>query len=204
MPDPLSRRTLLRRSAAAAVALGVGGLFTWRELLNDHPTRVAFDDGTSLTFGLSDDQPLALNQPAPGFVLPTLDGEPVSSTDFRGKTLVLNFWASWCPPCRAEMPDLQALHASRAASDDLVVLAVDFLAEDTVEAAAGFVDEFQLTLPVVADTPDGNVAQRYGIRGLPATFFIDRNGILRKINLGPVFGPLLDECVAAADAAVDV
>lgn len=201
MNDPISRRTLLRRASAGALVLGVGGLFTWRELLNDDEAAIQSSDGSTTNLGLNDQNPIAIGQPAPNFILPTLTGKPISSTDYRGKTLVLNFWASWCPPCRAEMPDLQALHDERATTDDLVVLGVNFLAEDTIEAATAFADEFALTLPVVTDMPDGSVAERYGVRGLPATFFIDRNGILRKTNLGPVFGDLLDEGVAAADTA---
>lgn len=201
MTDSISRRTLLRRAGAGAIVVGVGGLFTWRELLNDEETSAESTDGTVSSLGLVDDHTVAIDQPAPDFILPTLAGQPISSTDYRGKTLVLNFWASWCPPCRAEMPDLQALHDERVATDDLVVLGVNFLAEDTLEAAAGFVDEFALTLPVVTDLQDGSVAQRYGVRGLPATFFINRDGILKKMNRGPVFGELLAEGVAAADAA---
>ena len=198
MANELNRRTLLRRAAAAGVVLGVGGLFTWRELLDDEP---GSGDAALTSFGLSDNHSVAIGEPAPNFILPTLTGEPINSTDFRGQTLVLNFWASWCPPCRAEMPELQALAEERQAAGDLVVLGVDFLAEDTVEAAASFVDEFQLTFPVVTGMPDGSVAARYGVRGLPATFFIDRDGILRKINLGPVFGNLLQDGVAAAEGA---
>ena len=193
MPHPMTRRTLLRRVGAGAVALGVGGLFTWRELLSD--------DAPNTEFGLTDDNAATLDEPAPNFSLPTLTGKPISTADYRGKTLVLNFWASWCPPCRAEMPELQALHQERQASRDLVILGVNLLSQDTIEAAASFVDDFQLTLPVVAGMPDASVAQRYGVRGLPATFFIDRNGILRKTNLGPVFGDLLADGVAAADSA---
>lgn len=181
--------------------LTVGGLFVSREILGDDDAEATFADGSLATVGLIDDLSPEVGKPAPNFVLPSLSGEPISSEQFRGKTLVLNFWASWCPPCRAEMPDLQALWDERLPQDDLVVLAVDFLAEDTVAAATSFVEEFELTFPVVTDTPDGDVGIRYGVRGLPATFFIDRNGILRKVSLGPVFGNLLPDGVAAADAA---
>jgi len=194
MAESFDRRTLLRRTAAAGVVLTVGGLFVSREVLNG-------DGDGSTEFGLLDERSPSVGSPVPDFVLPSFSGEPVRSEDFRGKTLVLNFWASWCPPCRAEMPDLQELWVERQERDDLVVLAVDFLAEDTIDAASGFVDEFELTFPVVTDTSDGDVAERYGVRGLPATFFIDRGGILRQISLGPVFGNLLPDGVAAADAA---
>lgn len=192
MVESFDRRTLIRRTAAASLVLAIGGLFAVREF--------GGDDDTPTAFGLTDDRRPEIGQPAPAFVLPSLSGKTISSDDFRGQTLVLNFWASWCPPCRAEMPDFQALWEERQPDNDLVVLAVDLLAEDTFEAASGFVDEFGLTFPVVTDTATSEVADRYGVRGLPATFFIDRDGILRRISLGPVFGNLLPEGVAAADA----
>ncbi|MDA0353768.1 MAG: TlpA disulfide reductase family protein [Chloroflexi bacterium] len=195
MPARLDRRTLIRRAAAAGLVLSVGGAFVAREFIAD-------DAPGSAVHGLLDDRRAEVGLPMPEFVLPSLAGQPIRSSDFRGKTLVLNFWASWCPPCRAEMPDLQALWDERQSRDDLVVLGVDFLAQDTTEAATAFVQEFALTFPVVTDTPTGDVALRYGVRGLPATFFIDRAGILRRISFGPVFGDLLPEGVAAADAAL--
>jgi cytochrome c biogenesis protein CcmG/thiol:disulfide interchange protein DsbE len=201
MADPIDRRTLLRRAGAAGVVLTIGGLFVSREVLGDDESTLVAADGGTTTFGLIDDLSPSVGKPAPNFVLPSLEGEPIHSEDFRGKTLVLNFWASWCPPCRAEMPDFQELWDERREQDDLTILAVDFLKEDTVAAATGFVNEFGLTFPVATDTSDGNVAERFGVRGLPATFFIDRDGILRKISLGPVFGNLLPEGVAAADNA---
>ena len=117
--------------------------------------------------------------------------------------MVLNFWASWCPPCRREMPDFQTLWEERGPSgpDDLVILAVNLLPEDTIAAAEGFVDEFGLTFPILLDTSRGEVAQRYGVQALPATFFIDRDGIVRTTALGSVFGHLLEVGVADADTA---
>ena len=116
--------------------------------------------------------------------------------------MVLNFWASWCPPCREEMPEFQELWDERGedGSDDLVMLALDFLVQDTVADASGFVEGRGFTFPVLFDTADGAVADRYRVRGLPATFFIDREGVVRSVNYGPVFGNLLPDGVAKADA----
>ena len=155
------------------------------------------------TIGLLDDLPLEIDQRAPDFFLRTLNGRSVRLSDYRGKTVVLNFWASWCPPCRREMPDFQTLWEERGPSgpDDLVILAVNLLPEDTIAAAEGFVDEFGLTFPILLDTSRGEVARRYGVQALPATFFIDRDGIVRTTALGSVFGHLLEVGVADADTA---
>ena len=154
-----------------------------------------------VTLGLLDDRPLEVDQPAPDFVLDVLGGRRVRLSDYRGKTVVLNFWASWCPPCRREMPDFQALWEERGPSgpDDLVILAVNLLPEDTIDAATAFIDEFGVTFPVLFDTARGEVAERYGVFALPATFFIDRDGIVRTTALGTVFGHLLEVGVADAD-----
>ena len=194
MNELLRGRALLRYSIAAAIVLVIGESFVQREILADEG-----EAALGLVEGAGSAE---LGKPAPDFVLNALDGEPLRLSDFRGQTVVLNFWASWCPPCRAEMPEFQALWEERgpSGSNDLVILAVDFLPEDSVSAAAGFVEDFELTFPILFDTEDGEVYQGYGLRGLPATFFIDADGIMRAMNLGPVFGDLLPDGVAKADA----
>ena len=156
---------------------------------------------TMVAIGLVDNRSVQVDELAPDFRLQDLDGRVVMLSDFRGKTVVLNFWATWCPPCREEMPEFQELWDERGTggSDDLVVLAVNFLRDDSVGAATNFIEANEFTFPVVFDTTRGDVAARYGVRGLPATFFIDRNGIVRTTALGPVFGNLLETGVADAD-----
>ena len=158
-------------------------------------------DTMMVSVGLLDDRSVQVDELAPDFRLTDLDGNVVKLSDFRGKTVVLNFWATWCPPCREEMPEFQELwdHRGTDGTDDLVVLAVNFLRDDTVGAATNFIAANEFTFPVVFDTTRGDVAARYGVRGLPATFFIDRNGIVRTTALGPVFGNLLETGVADAD-----
>jgi peroxiredoxin len=99
------------------------------------------------------------------------------------------------------MPDLLEIYEERLADGDFVVLAIDKLTEDTVSAVESFAEEFGLTFPIAFDGSD-EIFQRYGVRGLPSTFFIDRNGIIRARTLGPVFGNLLPDGIAAADLAV--
>ena len=190
---------VLACAALIAAACGDGGTepaATGTATATATPARAA-------TIGLLDDLSLEVDQPAPDFFLRTLNGRSVRLSDYRGKTVVLNFWASWCPPCRREMPDFQTLWEERGPSgpDDLVILAVNLLPEDTIAAAEGFVDEFGLTFPILLDTSRGEVSQRYGVQALPATFFIDRDGIVRTTALGSVFGHLLEVGVADADTA---
>ena len=193
------RNRLLRYGITALILAVIGGLFVQREILTDD-TESTFVQATAVELGLLDDRSVKLGQPAPDFVLQDLSGNVVRLSDFLGKTVVLNFWASWCPPCRAEMPDFLEVYEQRLPQDDFVILAVDKLVTDSKGAVDDFVQEFGLTFPIAFDASD-EVNQRYGVRGLPSTFFIDRNGVLRSKNLGPVFGGLLPDGIALADAA---
>lgn len=181
-------RTLGRLAVVSAILLVITGLLVQREVLNQ--------DDRGLV-GVTDTQRPADGEPAPDFTLLSPEGDPVSLSDFRGKTVVLNFWATWCPPCRAEMPELQAVWEERGEGTDLVVLAVDV--GETADTVKGFIEEIGLTFRVAIDDA-GSVAAHYGVRGLPATFFIDAKGVVRSHNLGPVFGELLEAGIASADA----
>jgi cytochrome c biogenesis protein CcmG/thiol:disulfide interchange protein DsbE len=109
---------------------------------------------------------------APDFTLPRLDGDgKLSLADFDGKPRVVNFWASWCGPCRDEAPLLQA--AAREYHGRLVVLGVDF--QDFTGDARKFVRKFGLTYPIVRDG-DGSLLARWGVTGAPESFFVDRAG----------------------------
>ncbi len=140
-----------------------------------------------------------IGQQAPDFSLVRADtGEAVALSDLRGKTVIVNFWATWCAPCRAEMPDLEAAHQERLEAGDLVILGVN--QEESAERVNEFVEDLGLTFPIVLDS-DAAVRKRYSVLGLPATFFIDRDGIIRARAYGPVFGNLLPDGIAAADRA---
>src|SRR6266851_5979985 len=119
--------------------------------------------------------------PAPDFTLPTLSGAPIRLSDLRGKVVLLNFWATWCVPCRTEMPSLEALY-QRQKDAGLAGLAVnlDMLSTAGVEA---FVQEVAVTFPIVLD-PSWSTAQVYRVVGLPTTYLIDRAGnvVVREVG----------------------
>ncbi len=183
----MNGRTLARYGTVAAIVLVVGGLFAYQQL---GPSTDGEDDATlGVAAGAA---PPALGEPAPDFTLvESGSGKHVSLSDFRGQPVVLNFWATWCVPCRTEMPDLQTAYDS----EDVVVLAVNW--QETESVVQGFIDEFALSFPTVLDS-EGRVREHYGVVGLPATFFIDPEGILRARNFGPVYGTLLQDGIDAA------
>ena len=117
---------------------------------------------------------------APDFQLAGLDSQPVSLSDFRGNSVLLNFWASWCGPCKAEMPYLQMMHEEWS-SKGLIILAVDI--GENPSTASEFVEKYALSFRVLLDT-DQEVALKYNIRSIPTTFFIDEDGKIRDTRIG--------------------
>jgi peroxiredoxin len=117
---------------------------------------------------------------APDFSLTDLDGNTVSLTDFRGQGVLLNFWASWCGPCRTEMPYLQEIHEQWSYLG-IAVLAVNL--EESQTTVNNFVTDNNLTFPVLLDT-QAEVAKMYSISAIPTTVFIDKDGIITERKVG--------------------
>jgi peroxiredoxin len=123
-----------------------------------------------------------LNAIAPDFTANTAEGDSITLSALRGQVVVLNFWATWCVPCRIEMPLLQTFHEQQQANGVRVV-AVN-LGETTAEVRA-WADVYRLTFDLPLD-PQGQIAAQYYLRGQPSTYIIDQNGMIRHIFFGAV------------------
>src|SRR6476659_3452638 len=128
-------------------------------------------------------EPLAVGKPAPDFWLSDLNDKPYRLTDFRGKVVFLNFWATWCKPCREEMPWMEILNKNFE-KDGLVILAVSIDRVTTTKDIPPFVKGMNLTFPVLIDSW-GRTDKPYKRMGVPETFIIDQEGIIREIVIGP-------------------
>lgn len=141
--------------------------------------------------------------PAPDFTLVDQNGEEHTLSDYQGKTVFLNFWATWCPPCRQEMPDIQALYEESGGNkEDLVVLGIaspktaenTYTQEGTVDDVKKFLSDNGYTYPVVMDTT-GEIFQTYGITAFPTTFMIDREGNVYGYASGALTREIMDSIV---------
>jgi len=121
--------------------------------------------------------------PAPEFALKNLSGQTVRLSDFKGKPVLINFWATWCGPCRSEFPDFQ--RASIENAGKLVIIGVNHTTLDQPAVINDFVAEMGATFPIVLDET-GEVAKTYQVKGLPTSFFVDRNGVVNEVFVGPV------------------
>jgi len=122
---------------------------------------------------------------APDFTLDLLDGGTITLSELRGKAVLVNFWTSWCPPCRLEMPAIEKTYRSYK-DIGFVVIGLNLTAQDSEQAAAAFAQEIGITFPIALDR-DNAIGNLYRVNALPTSYFIDRNGVIRSIVVG---GPM--------------
>ena len=122
---------------------------------------------------------------APDFTLKNINGENITLSDYRGQPVLINLWATWCPPCRAEMPDMQQAY-ERYNEQGFTILAINATNQDNLSAVEDFILEHELTFPVLLDT-QGDVSRLYQLRSLPTSFFVDAEGIIQEVIIG---GPM--------------
>lgn len=127
-----------------------------------------------------------VGHPAPDFTLNNLSGEPLTLSDLKGHPLVLNFWATWCGPCRAEIPALQA--ASELIGDHGVILGINV--QEPSLTVSDFALVHNLTYPIVLDS-DARIARLYQVQAYPTTYFIDSRGVVDELYTGSLNAPLI-------------
>ncbi len=128
-------------------------------------------------------EPLTVGKVAPDFELPDLSEQEVRLSDYRGKVVFLNFWATWCKPCKEEMPSMEVLYRTYK-DEGLVVLAVSIDRVTTKNDIPPFVKSMDLSFPVLIDSW-GQTDKRYKLMGVPETYIIDRDGVLQEKIIGP-------------------
>jgi peroxiredoxin len=128
-------------------------------------------------------EPLTVGMAAPDFTLPDMAGKNQQLSDYRGKVIFLNFWATWCKPCKEEMPSMQVLW-DNLKKEDFVMLAISMDRVTTTKEISPFVESLKLTFPILTDSW-GQTDKRYKLMGVPETYIIDQNGVLREKVIGP-------------------
>lgn len=133
---------------------------------------------------------------APEITLNDLNGQTVKLSDYRGKVVILNFWASWCPPCKSEMPELDKASREFAIGTDAVLLTVNLTdgSRETVDKARKYITDNKYSMSVLLDT-QGRAANAYSITSIPTTYVIDKQGIIINSIVGPTTKNALNDYV---------
>lgn len=138
--------------------------------------------------------------PAPDFELATLDGQTARLSDYRGRPVILNFWATWCAPCRLEMPELQRAQAEFDAASDSGPIVLTINEQDSAERVSEFFDEVGLTLTALLDS-EGEVGTTYGAFFLPTTVIVGPDGTVAAVHRGMISRDQLDQYLGAIPPA---
>jgi peroxiredoxin len=181
-------RSRLRQSGLALL-LGVAILGTVYLVERGHEQQTAAQIAVP---GVPNAQAPRVGQPAADFQVASPDGTPINLAQYKGRPVWINFWASWCAPCRAEFPDMNEVYLKRQESG-LVLLAISF--SERPEEVASYLERARPDFTIGVD-PDGTVAGQYRVLGLPTHIFIDAEGIVRDVRVGPMNQELMQEKLA--------
>ena len=181
---PSSRHS--RRALVLLLAFGLfsGGVMAFLTVLN--PTRSASRSGYNGPTAVPD--LITEGAEAPDFTGVTPGGDTYRLVELRGRPVAINFWATWCAPCRVEMPELQAAFESHA-DEGFTILAVN--AGDSAEATQEFLDELGLTFPAILDEK-GDIVDLYEVRVFPTTIWVDAEGLIRAEHYGPLTSDMIE------------
>ncbi|UTE77284.1 redoxin domain-containing protein [Rossellomorea sp. KS-H15a] len=190
-----------RNFALAIVALLIGIFLV--NLFQDQQEKKAKEEADQLakeSMDLTDaKQGLTQGDRAPDFTLTTLDGEEVKLSDYQGKKVILNFWATWCPPCKAEMPHMEQYYEKNAKKESVEILAVNLTSQDDGEKAVQqFVDGYELTFPILMDEK-GDIGDEYRAFTIPTTYMIDTNGLIQHKIVGPMNEEMMGKMVGGME-----
>ena len=164
-------KSLILLGLGLLIGASLGLVFSWLE-----------ETGSAIFQGMTayseNAGPPRIGKLAPDFELLDLDGKPIRLSHLKGQPVMINFWATWCPPCREEIPLIEEV---RVQFPDLVILAVD--ADESESTVRAFVQTNQITTIVLLD-PGSIINDRYYVEGLPTSYFIDNNGVIRSAQIG--------------------
>ncbi len=180
-PDPVEEKHRWIPFYALAVAMVIATGFWKIEKSRVEPLRPMEQQTAGTDNKKAPGKPAMEGLVAPDFTLPTLDGKEMKLSDYTGKIVFLNIWATWCPPCKEEMPSMQKLYELMRGRD-FVMLTVSI--DEKKEAVEAFMKEMKLTFPVGLD-PLQKVSAQYRITGVPESYIIDKNGIVMHHLIGP-------------------
>ncbi|MCZ8536607.1 redoxin domain-containing protein [Paenisporosarcina quisquiliarum] len=150
--------------------------------------------GTEMT-GVASSEGLNKGNTAPDFELTTLDGKKVKLSDYQGKKVILNFWATWCPPCKAEMPHMQNYYEDFAEQENVEILAVNLTSGDSADKVDDFVRDYGLTFPIPMDV-EGAVGQTFEAITIPTSYMIDTKGRIQNKIVGPMDDQMIEDFVS--------
>lgn len=158
---------------------------------NEWQTRLALDSRIEYLKSPGTGPAPTTNSEAPDFTLRNLDGEEVKLSAFRGKPVMVNFWATWCAPCREEIPEIVKMYRETHAGENYEILGVA-TGNSSMETVKAFSQEFDMRFPLLPD--DGNhITNLFHVLPIPTTFFIDKDGIIRETHVGPVDRAMMEK-----------